>query len=255
MKNIFKKIYNNILKKLFQNIVKYSKPIFVTSILIITIFVCGYFYYIGTHSVVRDFSNIDVSDVENLMIVAHPDDELLWGGSHLISDDYLVVCVTCGGVPERVNEFVKVMHETNDKYIMLGYPDKTNGERDNWDSHRNNIYKNLKEIINLKDWNMIVTHNPDGEYGHIHHKMTSSLVTSAVTTDNLYYFGVYHSKKAIINYYDEMAPISDSNLAQKRKIISKYKSQIFIQTMFDHMYAYEDFVKATDWSDISEKTN
>lgn len=254
MKNLLKNIHN-IITKIFTNTIKYSKQIFITIILLLTIIVCYCLYYVGTHSVVRDFSNIDVSNVENLMIVAHPDDELLWGGSHLIDDDYLVVCITCGPVQERVNEFVKVMNETNDKYIMLGYPDKTNGERDNWDNYRNDIYENIQEIINLKEWNMIVTHNPDGEYGHIHHKMTSSLVTRAVTTDNLYYFGVYHSKKTIMNYYDEMAPISDNNLAQKRKIISIYKSQIFIQTMFDHMYAYEDFVKATDWSDISEKTN
>ena len=29
----------------------------------------------------------------NLMIVAHPDDETLWGGAHLIEDNYYVVCV------------------------------------------------------------------------------------------------------------------------------------------------------------------
>lgn len=30
------------------------------------------------------------------MIVAHPDDETLWGGSHLIDDNYLVVCMSNG---------------------------------------------------------------------------------------------------------------------------------------------------------------
>ena len=30
--------------------------------------------------------------------------------------------------------------------------------------------KRDKKEIDSKDWDKIVTHNPDGEYGHIHHK-------------------------------------------------------------------------------------
>lgn len=218
-------------------------------ILIGLLFAILFLNYKDTHSVNKDFNSIDLDGVDNLMIVAHPDDELLWGGAHLIKDNYLVVCVTCGPNVVRVNEFVRVMNETNDKYIMLGYPDKTNGERDNWDDHRDNIYTDLKDIIELKEWKMIVTHNPEGEYGHIHHKMTSALTTKGVTTDNLYYFGKYHSKKKIGEYYDEMAPISDTYLGTKKRLVGIYKSQSFIQTMFDHMYGYEDFVKATDWGE------
>ncbi len=233
--------------EIFTALKKNLLVIFIFIILVI-LFIIGLFInYRATHSVNKDFSKVSLENVDNLMIVAHPDDELLWGGAHLIRDNYLVVCVTCGPNLVRVNEFVKVMNETNNKYIMLGYPDKTNGERDNWDSHRDNIYDDIKEIINLKDWEMIVTHNPEGEYGHIHHKMTSSLTTSAVTTNNLYYFGKYHSKKKVGAYYPTMAPISDKYLSVKKKLIGIYKSQSFVQTMFDHMYAYEDFILASDW--------
>lgn len=184
------------------------------------------------------------------MIVAHPDDELLWGGSHLIDDNYLVVCITCGTKKERVEEFVRVMHKTNDKYIMLGYPDKTNNERDNWEEVSSKIKKDLQEIISLKDWNLIVTHNPDGEYGHLHHKLTSEFVTNLVSNKNkLYYFGYYHSKKTIADYYDEMIPISDKNIKIKKELIGYYKSQSFIQTTFDHIYNYEEWVKSSEWSD------
>ncbi len=240
------------MKKILENIKKYLVLIIFVVGCFITGFVCFFNDYKDTHSVNKDYDVIDLDKVDNLMIVAHPDDELLWGGAHLIKDDYLVVCVTCGANLVRVNEFVQVMKETNDQYIMLGYPDKTNGERDNWDDHRNNIYRDIEDIINLKDWNMIVTHNPEGEYGHIHHKMTSALTTRATTTDNLYYFGRYHSKKAIGEYYHEMAPISDTYLSTKKRLVGIYKSQSFIQTMFDHMYGYEDFVKATDWGEESE---
>ena len=237
------------MKKKHEKIFLIILVITISSIIAITSTII---YYKNTHKVNKDFTSIDLEGVDNLMIVAHPDDDILWGGAHLIKDNYLVVCITCGTNPVRVDEFVRVMHATNDKYIMLGYPDKTNGERDNWDNHRDNISANLNDIINLTDWNIIVTHNPDGEYGHQHHKMTSALTTKNVRSNNLYYFGRYHSKKAIANYYDEMAPISDKYLSRKKKIIGIYKSQKFIQTMFDHMYPYEDWVKATEWS---ENTN
>ncbi len=215
----------------------------------------GFKFYHDTHSVNKDFSKLDLNGYDKVMVVAHPDDELLWGGSRLIEDDYLVVCVTCGVVQIRVNEFVQLMNETNDRYIMLGYPDKTNGERDNWDGCRDDIAADLERIFALKDWDLIVTHNPDGEYGHQHHKMTNQLVTKVADNDILYYFGKYHSKKTISPYLNEMATISDNALAKKKKLIGIYRSQSFIQTMFDHMYSYEDWVKASEWSYENEESN
>lgn len=200
--------------------------------------------------VIRDFSDINLDNVDKVMIVAHPDDEMLWGGASLINDDYLVVCVTCGVDEERVKEFSKVMNATNDKYIMLGYPDKTNGERDNWDSSRDNIKEDLEKIFALKDWKLIVTHNPFGEYGHIHHKMTSELVTDKVINkDNLYYFGTYYSKKNIGKVIKDMPSIDQETLNKKIKILKIYKTQIFIMTAFDQMIEHENWVSYNDWQD------
>lgn len=229
---------------------------FILLVVCILVIVLGFINYNKTHSVNKDFSSLDLDGINKVMIVAHPDDELLWGGAHLINDDYLVVCVTCGTNQVRVNEFVKLMNETNDKYVMLGYPDKTNGERDSWDDHRDNIAKDLESIFALRDdWEIIVTHNPEGEYGHQHHKMTNQLVTKVADNDVLYYFGRYHSKKTIAPYLNEMTPINDIDLKEKKRLIGIYKSQDFIQTMFDHMFAYEDWVKASDWSYDDEKVN
>ncbi len=231
---------------------KYLKYIIFIFLLLI-ILVTYLFYYHNTHYITNDFSKINLQDINNLMIVAHPDDELLWGGSHLIDDNYLVVCITCGNNKKRANEFIRLLNYTHDKYIMLGYPDKTNNERDNWQSSIDNIIIDLQEIINLKDWNLIVTHNPNGEYGHLHHKLTSKYVTDIVPNkDNLYYFGEYHSKKNIAKYYSQMIPISDKNLKIKKKLLGFYKSQSFIQTTFDHIYGYEEWIKATKWGNLNE---
>ena len=227
---------------------KYYVLLIILIVCILTMSIGIYLYFYNLYKIDKDFSKIDLTDIDNLMIVAHPDDETLWGGAHLIEDDYLVVCITCGPNKTRVNEFVKVMHETNDKYIMLGYPDKTNGERDNWDSVRDDITKDLESIVALKDWHTIITHNPDGEYGHIHHKMTSSLTTNVVSDKSkLFYFGHYYSKKNLVNNINDMLTIDDNLLSEKKNIIGLYKSQSFIQTSFDQMIPYENWVNYNDW--------
>ena len=36
---------------------------------------------------------INLTNVNKLMIVSHPGDESVWGGVHLLTDNYLVVCI------------------------------------------------------------------------------------------------------------------------------------------------------------------
>ena len=68
---------------------------------------------------------LDLDGYDKVMFVAHPDDDLLWGGRHLIEDDYLVVCMTRGNDPVRSAEFKSVMEATGDKHLILSYPDKS----------------------------------------------------------------------------------------------------------------------------------
>jgi len=245
------------MKKISKFIKKNLVLLFILLVSLIVLLFGSISYYKSIHTIHPDLAKIDTKGVNKLMIVAHPDDEILWGGGHLIKDDYLVVCVTCGVKYERVLEFVSVMNATNDKYVMLGYPDKTNGERDNWDTVYEDITKDLKQIVNLKDWEVIVTHNPDGEYGHQHHKMTDAITTSVVDKkDRLYYFGHYYSKKTIADHYSSMVAMPDSLLREKKKIIGMYRSQDFIQTMFDQMFPYEEWLTYEEWNrEVNEKTN
>lgn len=49
-------------------------------------------------------SVIHADKPESLMIVAHPDDETIWGGSHLINGNYTVLCITNGNKKKRIYE-------------------------------------------------------------------------------------------------------------------------------------------------------
>lgn len=194
-----------------------------------------------------DLSKMDLERYNNLMIVAHPDDEMLWGGAHLIEDDYLIVCITCGTKRERLNEFKSVVKETDDSYIALGYQNKIRGERSDWSNCYDDIKNDINMIIDSNDWNLVVTHNEKGEYGHIHHIMVNKMVTDLYNENNyqfdLYHFGTYYSKKNIYKLELVQSPISDALLKRKEELLDLYGTQSEVIKNLSHMNKYEVWQK------------
>lgn len=215
--------------------------IFVIVIVIFVLFILGG----NLHNNKKMLSMInpnDYRDYDNLMIVAHPDDETLWGFNDLDKKKFLVVCVTCGRNRIREREIETAMKMTDDKLISLGYTDKFLKRRSHWKFSYNNIEYDLDTIIKMKKWNMIVTHNKDGEYGHMHHKMVHDMV-SDIHPQNLSYFGKYYTKskirlldKQVLDRYR----LDDRTLKYKNKVLDRYKSQRRVRGMFSHMVPYEN---------------
>ncbi len=110
-----------------------------------------YFYNISPIKINKDIKTLNLGGINKLMIVAHPDDEMLWGGLALLENDYLVVCITCGSNKYRVKEFKKAMEKTNDSYLMLGYPDKKWNHISDWKTKKKDLKKDLKKIIDYKE--------------------------------------------------------------------------------------------------------
>lgn len=203
----------------------------------------------NSNSIIKELDSLDIDSTTKLMIVAHPDDDIIWGGSHLIDDNYLVVCITCGADLKRVDEFKKVMKKTNDDYIMLDYPDKTNGKRDDWSSVYDSVTDSLKTIIDYKGWDLIVTHNPDGEYGHVQHKMTNKIVTKLASDKNLMYFGRYYKSNLVPA---DLETITDQNYNIKVNIlVPLYASQAIIKP-YGHMLNHEVWIPYKKWSENNE---
>ena len=228
---------------------KYST--YILSIIIIVFTTISFImssYYSSLTNITVDYSKIDLNEIDKLMIVSHPTDEILFGGSHLLEDNYLVVCITCGTDKELTHDFIDVLQKTKDKYIILGYPEYSNDERENWSNYKTNIKEDITKIIKLKDWSTIVTHNPEGEYGSLQHKLTSQIVTSISPKKKLYYFGKYYTKKSIVNEQNKLSQINQNRLNQKIKLIGMYKTETYIQTEFNHMYKYEEWIKYKEWS-------
>lgn len=198
----------------------------------------------------KELSDIDFTKAENLMIVAHPDDEVIWGGGHLMERNFFVVCITNGKNKKRRREFESVIKKSGNQGIILSYPDKVNCRRDDWNKVKKQIENDLRYIIGYKDWGTIVTHNSMGEYGHIHHKITHKLVKDAWKHDKskakLMFFGRYFTKSKIGFNEKALERLSDEQLQYKRELTSMYKSQKDTVKMFEHMDPFENFITYSD---------
>ena len=203
----------------------------------------------------HSLTKLNLTKYNNVMIVAHPDDEILWGGANLFKEDYFVICLTNGYNFKRANEFRKILNFTRNVGLILNYPDLQDNIKDDWKLIKRGILQDLYNILNYKFWKKIVTHGPDGTGGHYHHIKTFEFVTQVAIKinkyDHLYYFAKYYNKKEIPK---NIPRISDQDLKYKIIEVSLYKTKrkIIYQSWF-HMLPFENLILASNWNNIYEK--
>ena len=191
---------------------------------------------------------LNASHYQNVMIVAHPDDESLWGGANLIKDNYFVVCLTNGYNLKRANDFRTILKFTKNGGIILNYPDTQDNIRDDWIYVGKGILNDLSLILNYSNWKKIVTHGPEGTTGHYHHKKTYRFVLETVKKfnklNNLYYFAKFYKKNEMPK---SLPRISDKELEYKIKEVSIYKSvNKYIYKLWYHMLPFEKLIPASN---------
>lgn len=212
---------------------------------------------ITTENAIMNKASFHIDDkkmlnIHKVMIVAHPDDETLWGGANIMNGGWLIVCLTNGNNAVRKKEFFNVMKETGNYGIMLNYPDNPNHKKDNWSSVKSKVMDDVRYIVRYKDWDQIVTHNPLGEYGHIQHLSTNMIVTNVCVeekrTNKLYYFEKYRK----LQYFqsNQIRPtLSKDQIEKKHELMIKYyPSQSKAYGFFQHMIPYETFISYNDWN-------
>ncbi|MCL2675431.1 MAG: PIG-L family deacetylase [Firmicutes bacterium] len=169
---------------------------------------------------------LDFADCDRLMIVAHPDDETLWGGGKLLTGGWFVVCITNCKSKIRSHEFERVMEFSGNAGVMYGF----------WDGYApwrkktvRKLTRKLSEIVGYRTWKKIVTHNRWGEYGHPQHKRIHRIVTAVCeklgALDRLSCFGRYYSKKKLAKIKASLPCLSEEIYAKKLEMIGFYKSQ------------------------------
>lgn len=105
-----------------------------------------------------------------LILVAHPDDETIFNSNDLLNpdNDVTVICFTNKSNKVRKTEFFKTIKIAKAKGYMLDLHD---AQDNNWN------YKSTEELVDMvlkkiknQNFDLITTHDKQGEYGHIQHK-------------------------------------------------------------------------------------
>jgi LmbE family N-acetylglucosaminyl deacetylase len=143
-----------------------------------------------------------------IMIVAHPDDESLFGGEALTSScGWTVVCVTNATNERRRQEFANAMSSIGANYTILGHFDHL--ESGNFSPR---LEEQLKDLLDEFPYEMIVTHNERGEYGHPQHRAVHHMVRRLAGHRALYVFHHPWTARPRVS-------------AAKRELIAHFESQ------------------------------
>jgi hypothetical protein len=160
------------------------------------------------------------------MIIAHPDDDAVFGVNFEKTFNFDWDIVTCSATPERLeelNSFQSFIQKRKVYALNLEHEDNPNdfeSHISSWDSEQ--LIRQIKDLCMCYD--VVLSHNEFGEYGHPHHKQVGSIIKTCKTlVPNLFVFGYGIKGADIIIQGDSMAEV----------IKSHYKSQSWVVDSFD----------------------
>jgi len=158
---------------------------FIIILLIIIGLICSHNY-----STKGEKLNLINKPYNKLIIVAHPDDESLWGYDMLKKNNgWKIICITNSYNSQRVNELLEAATFFNCALEIWNYIDNPFSY-----NMSPQIYSDLDNAINYdNNVKMVLTHNPEGEYGHVQHIKISNVVLT-VSKKPTYVFS-YSNKK------------------------------------------------------------
>ena len=135
-------------------------------------------------------NNID--KVENLMIVAHPDDETIFGMNELYNKEnwLLIICTNSmdgriGLMRKDIPGVIQMSKDYNFNLVVIQHFDMY--EKIVNTRFDITVYNYLKEYLLKQKWRKIITHNKDGEYGHPQHILVHQMVSNILFNNNVSY--------------------------------------------------------------------
>lgn len=158
--------------------------------------------------------------IDKIMIVAHPDDEALFGGAELLThpEEYKVVAVD-----EYHNEVRREEFRESMKFIGIEYYEHWTGYKGGEDYYRDKLIYELLRVLRERKYKKIVTHNRQGEYGHPRHRALHDILNH-LRPELLWQFDKSHDR------------LSEDILYKKRDLLKVYKSQTDVLEWFSPWY-------------------
>ena len=120
----------------------------------------------------------EITRIPVAVIVAHPDDETLWSGGTIMSHSFwdpFIVCICRASDSDRAPRFSEALVLLKAKGVM-GDLDDGPGQQP---LNEEELERTVLNLLPAKPFDLIITHNPTGEYTrHIRHEEVSKTVIS-----------------------------------------------------------------------------
>jgi len=158
--------------------------------------------------------------IDKIMIVAHPDDEALFGGAELLTypEEYKVVAVDEYHNEVRRAEFISSM-----QFIGITDSEHWSGFKGGEDYHREKLIYELLRVLRERKYKKIVTHNKQGEYGHPRHRALHDVLN--------------HLRPELLWQFDKGSNrLPQDLLLKKRDLLKVYGSQRDVLDWFSPWY-------------------
>lgn len=138
---------------------------------------------------------MDKIEGKGAVVVAHPDDETLWGGGFIVR--HPGVKVICCTIPRR--DPIRAVRFFDAVEALGGFPVLLPFQEPSANDHIQHL-----EALDLSQYDWILTHNEVGEYGHQHHVDVHNYVIDS-TSCPVYTFGYnsHSGRGAIVNTFDD----------------------------------------------------
>jgi len=121
-----------------------------------------------------------MSIIKALCVVAHPDDCVIFARPFIeqySKFEWTILYLTYTSYDSRAMEMTAYWRRRNVSTVNLGFTDDYRDMENNLVSF--NVEQAQREIANISSrYDLILTHNADGDYGHIHHMFVNSAVQS-----------------------------------------------------------------------------
>jgi len=162
-----------------------------------------------------------MSIIKALCVVAHPDDCVIFARPFIerySEFEWTILYLTYRSYDPRAMEMTAYWRRRNVSTVNLGFMDDYRDMENNLVSF--NVEQAQREIFNISGkYDLLLTHNADGDYGHIHHTFVSDSV-QPVSKPKVY-FAKYEQSNM------ECCATSDINLTElplHREVVSGFEN-------------------------------
>ena len=166
----------------------------------------------------------------NLILVAHPDDEAMWGASLPIRfGESRLFTVICCSIPRR--DPIRAWKFFDSCYRLGAFPRILPFH----ETEVGSPLSGLETLGSLPEYDCIITHGPDGEYGHSHHVSVHDYAKSIANGRKFITFAYRAGNTAIflsheeqmkkanaLRAYDHILPYNGREIPKWEALLERY---------------------------------